>query len=262
VPRERDPPGISALDPEPDASAALLEQIFDLWVEPELQRRGVDMGRDGVRKALVVMAPGRRVDVLINEEAELVAHVRATRPIEAGEPITTQDFDHVEGIQPFEVDPDAGWICFARVGQQVIIAFDFRRNRARAGRLVERAREFARTARLAHANGLLGPSIEAAYGAAELAVVGQMLLIDDDPPRDHPKRKRWFVGWTELGNAPQAHSRALTALAKRRRAARYAETAIDMNDEKLREVLDVVDEMVEHAAAAVSPTGRGRQRAL
>lgn len=249
-----------AVDSEPDSSAALLEQTFDLWVEPELQRRGVDMGRDGVRKALVIMAPGRRVEILINDEAELVAHVRATRPIEAGEPITSRDFDKVEGISPFEVDPDAGWICFARVGQQVIIAFDFRRNRARAGRLVERAQEFARTARLAHANGLLGPSIEAAYGAAELAVVGQMLLIDDDPPRDHPKRKRWFAGWTELGNAPQAHSRALTALAKRRRAARYAETAINMNAEKLREVLDVVDEMVEHAATAVSPTGRRPQR--
>ncbi len=241
-----------ASEPDPDFSAGLLEQIFDLWVEPELQRRGVDMGRDGVRKALVVMAPGRRVETLINDEAELVAHVRATRPIEAGEAITTRDFDQVEGVRPFDVDPDAGWICFARLGPQVVIAFDFRRNRARAGRLVERAREFTRTARLAHADGLLGPSLEGAFAAAELAVVGQMLLMDDDPPRAHPKRKRWLVGWTELGNAPEAHSRALTALAKHRRAARYAETAINMNDEQLAEVLSVVDEMVEHAASAIS----------
>lgn len=238
--------------PDPDFSAALLEQIFDLWVEPELQRRGVDMGRDGVTKALVVMAPGGRVETLINDEAELVASVRATRPIEAGEPVSAGDFDEVEGVRPFDVDPDAGWICFAQLGPQVVIAFDFRRNRARAGRLVERAREFARAARLAHADGLLGPSLEAAYASAELAVVGQVLLMDDDPPRDHPKRKRWFVGWTELGNAPEAHSRALTALAKRRRAARYAETAINMNGGEVVEVLSVVDEMVEHAASAVS----------
>lgn len=241
-----------ASEREPDFSAALLEQVFDLWVEPELLRRGVIMGRDGVTKALVVMAPGSRVKTLINEEAELVARVRATRPIEAGEPVSTGDFDEVEGVRPFEVDPDAGWICFARLGPQVIIAFDVRRNRARARRLVERAREFAHAGRLAHSDGLVGPSLEAAYAAAELSVVGQMLLLDDDPPRDHPKRKRWFVGWTELGNAPEAHSRALTALAKYRRAARYAETAINMNDGELGEVLRVVDEMVEHAASATA----------
>lgn len=242
----------AASEADPEFSAALQEQIFDLWVEPELQRRGLDMDRDGVSKALVIMAPARPVETLINDEAELVAHVRATRPIEAGEAVTTADFDQIEGVRPFDVDPDAGWICFARLGPQVVIAFDFRRNRARAGRLVERAREFARAARLAHDDGLLGPSIEAAYAAAELAVVGQMLLIDDDPPRDHPKRKRWFVGWTELGNAPETHSRALTMLAKHRRTARYAERPIDMNDRQLAEVLTVVDEMVEHAASAIS----------
>jgi hypothetical protein len=93
---------------------------------------------------------------------------------------------------------------------------------------------------VAHADGLLGPSLEAAYAAAELAVV----------------RKRWFVGWTELGNAPEAHSRALIALAKQRRAARYAETAINLNAGQLAEVLSVVDEMVEHAASAISQRPR------
>jgi hypothetical protein len=31
-----------APEPDPEFSDALVEQIFDLWVEPELQRRGLD----------------------------------------------------------------------------------------------------------------------------------------------------------------------------------------------------------------------------
>lgn len=237
---------------DPEFSESLLEQIFSLWVEPELERRGQDLGRDGVSKALVVMAPGRRVETLINDEAELVAEVRVTRPVEAGEPVTTTDVDRVESVRPHDIDPNAGWICFARLGNEVVIAFDFRRNRARAGRLIQRAREFVHAARLARDASLLGPAIEAAFAAAELAVVGQMLLIDDDPPQAHPQRRRWFVGWTELGNAPDVHSRTLTTLAKHRRAARYADRAVRLDSERLAEVLSVVDEMIDHASSAIA----------
>ncbi len=237
---------------EPELSTSLLEQVFELWVEPELGRSGLQLDRDGVRQALVIMAPGRRVKTLINGEAELVATVRATGPIEAGAPVTTSAFDEIHHLRPHEVDPDAGWVCFVRIGSQVVIAFDFRRNRSRAGRLVERAREFSDAARLALSTGLLAPALENAFASAELAVVAQMLLIHEEAPSGHPARRRWFVGWTDLGNAPVTHSKALSTLAKQRRRARYAEGDPSMGPAAVEKLVDTVDEIIEHADSQVS----------
>ncbi len=147
------------------------------------------------------MAPGRPVQVLLEDEVSLVASVRATRAIAAGEPETPQDFDDLQDLQPAEIDPDAGWVCFARIAGRSCVAFDFRRNREKARRKLERAEEFLAQARAAIEGGRMAPGVDAAHAAAELAVTAEMLLIDD-PPRDHPARRRWFANWTKLGNAP------------------------------------------------------------
>lgn len=239
-------------EPDEDWGTGLLEQIFELWVEPELQRRGVDLDRAAVRKALVVMAPGRPVETLINDEAELVANVRATRAIEAGEEVTLDDFDEVRNVRPHAIDPDAGWIGFVRLGDKAYIAFDCRRNRARARCLLERANEFACVARSAAQAGHSAAAVENAYAAAELAVTAELLTIDDDPTKDHQARRRWFAGWTRLGNAPPDHGRALAALAKRRAAARYGEGSVKIRKPYLDQLVTTVEAMIAHAGARVA----------
>lgn len=248
-------------DPSFDKADRLLQQMFDLWVTPDLQRRGLDPTLTPITKALVVMAPERPVKTLINEEAGLIAEVRATRALAKGEAITLADFDEIHDLRPDGIDPNTGWVCFAQIGTDIIIAFDFRRNRERATGLIGRAKEFCRAARLSQSDGLVAPALDAAYAAAELAVIAQMLLHQDDPPRGHPERRRWFKGWSELGNAPAAHSRALSELSRHRRRARYAEGTIRLGHETVDVLLTTVEAMVEHAASRTSRLSNPRSDA-
>ena len=80
--------------------------------------------------------------MLLQDEVSLIASVRATRAIAEGEPVTLQDFDDLRDLQPAEIDPNAGWVCFARIGGRSYVAFDFRRNREKARRKLERVEEF------------------------------------------------------------------------------------------------------------------------
>lgn len=244
---EREAPEAGELEAGP-----LIEQIFELWVEPELERRGQEMARDEVTKVVVEFVPGQPIRVLLNDEAGITAQVRATREIKKGEPVTFADFDEINAIRPYEVGPDSGWVCFARIGDIQVVGFDFRRNRARAGKLLNLAQQYAATARDAQTGQRVGPAMENAFAAAELAVVAEMLVfIADDVPKDHEERRRWWSEWTGLGNAPSEHGRTLSYLAARRHEARYGEGSVRTREQHLERLLTNVEEMIEHARGAI-----------
>lgn len=225
----------------------LLEQIFELWLRPELEARGLDKRPEEVVRALVIFAPGQRPKVLIDAEAAMVVHGRTTRSIEADEPVTEADLEAIESLVPHDIDPDAGWIGFTLFRDAYTIAFDFRRNRARAARRIERAAEFLATARLAMENHLKAPAVENLYAAAELVVVAQMGTLEDKPPKSHEQRRRWFARWTRLGNAPSDHGRALADLARYRASARYTDGSLRVRDVHLGRLADQVADMVVYA---------------
>src|SRR5438067_1076215 len=121
----------------PAFGVGLLNSIFNVWVEPELKRRGLQLTRDEIVKVTIELDPSQPTPVIkLNDEAGIIASVRATRAIDAGEAITESDFDEVLAVQPAEIGPDSGWACFAVIKGQAVIAFDLRYNRSQARRLV------------------------------------------------------------------------------------------------------------------------------
>jgi HEPN domain-containing protein len=244
-------------------AAQLLAQIYELWVQPELDRRGLAIPPEQLTKALVVMTPGRPVTVLLDDEVELVAHVRATRAIAEGEPVTADDFDDLRALTPARIDPDAGWVCFARVAGNTYVAFDFRRNREKARRMLDRAEEFLAAARQAWEAGRKAVAVDSGYAAAELAVTAQMLLMQDSPVRDHQARRKWWSDWTKLGNAPTEQGRAFADLAARRGPARYADGSLRIRPAHLQHLLEVVEGTITHARSWVGepvPSRLGQRR--
>jgi hypothetical protein len=117
--------------PDAEMASTMIDQIFDLWVLPEIKARGLGLTREQVNKALIVMAPGLAPQVSINEEALLSAAMSAPGLVVPRQMVPI-DVEKVQFLRPVKVDPDAGWIAFARFGESTIVAFDFRRNRARA----------------------------------------------------------------------------------------------------------------------------------
>jgi len=242
-----------AQDRKDDFGSNVLEEMMSLWIEPELLRRDIDVDGFPLTKAVVVMTPGRPVEVRINDEVEWVAHLPARRVIEKGEEITTNDVDlsQLHWLRPAGLDDDVAWTGFVRIGDEVLISFDFRRNRARAGAMMLLARDFLATARLARNETLLRPAVENLYAAAELAVVAQMYLQDDYPTRSHLQRRRQWRKWTELGNAPEVHSRCLARLARARASARYAEGRLRIKNAEVEVLAEVVAEMIDLAEANI-----------
>lgn len=239
-------------EPLDEGEQRFVTQIFDLWIYPELVSRGLDLAATPIGKALVVFPPGSKPKVLINDEAPLVLRGKPTRTIERGEQVDISvDVSEIEAIWPHDIDKDSGWVCFARIGTVIWTAFDFRRNRQRARRLIDRAEDFLKAASWALEQNLLGPAVECGFAAAELSVTAQMLMHDDNPPRGHDlKRRRWH-SWTNLGNAPPEHSVALSDLASRRADARYKGKSPGSH-EHLGNLLEVVHEMVRLSRDAVT----------
>ena len=241
--------------PEPDFGQQVISQFDEIFWQPEIERRGGPGEVGPIHKALAILAPGEPTKVLFNDEFEAKVTIRTKRAIVEGEFVTPEDMDGAEDLEPMGVDPNAGWACIAVLPNgQAMLSFDFRRNRGRSGERVARAEEFAATARSALDAGRLGPALDNAFTAAELAVTAEALLLESNAPEDaprgrnpHGKRREWLKGWTELGNAPTSFSQTLGRLAQVRSRARYAEREIDISREEAAELVGAAEEMVAHS---------------
>lgn len=235
--------------PDAELGDRVFAQILELWVRPELEHRGLP-STSVLSKALVVFEPGKPILVAINDECEWIAAVKATGPIAKGERIRLDAAAIQHLVRPANIDGNAGWIGFLAIGGQVHVAFDFRRNRARARELLVRAREFQATARWALAQSYRGPSLEAAFAAAELAVSAHLLVFEDEMPRSHDEREKRWSSWTRLGNAPLTHAETLRELRRARDSARYAQSSLTVANDQATDLLEVVDEIIADAIAA------------
>ncbi len=241
-----------------DFNGAVLRNIYEVFLEPEVAARGGREVVGPIRKGVVLLEPGAGVRVLLNDEAEVVATVRATRAIAAGEEIREADFDLVQDLRPETVPEDAGWVALAVLpsGHQ-IVAFDFRRNRGKGRALLALAEDYLVSAQEAAYAGRSGPCLDLAHTCAELAVTAMMYLTDDEPLGSarsrHSRRLGWLRDFTRLGNAPVALHRAMSRLADVRLAARYGDPPLSLRGDEPDALLDAVAELVTHAQERVGP---------
>ncbi len=249
-------PTAEAADETPSTAMVTIEHMFEIWIEPELTRRGVTPADLQVRKALVVLKRDQPPVVLINAEFQLGVTVRATRDIAEGEDIYASDFDEVHSIKPVDIDDDAGWITFFAVPDgRLYLAFDFRYELGRSRGVLARADEFIASATDDLSSDRSGPAIDNALAAAELAVMVQMRthVAPDDPKNRHGSRYSWFEGWARLGNAQKEHARAIRRLEQLRGRARYADdSASGPRPGEVARLLRDVNELIEQTRVLIA----------
>lgn len=245
-------------DTSDEFDATVLRNIYEVFLAPEIEARGGPEAVGPIRRAVVLLEPASAVRVLLNDEADVVATVRATRAIAAGEEVAEEDFDSIESIRPRFVPHDAGWVVLTVLpsGKQVA-AFDFRRNRGRGRALLTLAREYLDSAIEAERAGRPGPCLDLAHTAAELAVTAMMYLTDDEPlgaaRSRHSRRLAWLGDFTRLGNAPSLLHAALTRLANVRSSARYGEPPLRLTEGEPASLVAAVKDLVGHATDRVGP---------
>ena len=243
--------------PDEDFGTNVLKSLSEVFLTPEIERRGGPEVVGPIRKAVVLLEPGVPARVLLNEQADVAASVRVTRAVEAGEELYDDDVDHVQDVRPLDVPEDAGWVALVALPDgNVVVGFDFRRNRGRGRQLLALAQEYCSVSHSAAAAGRSGPCLDLAHTAAELAVTAMMYLTDDDPlsgPANerHRRRTRWLRGFTSHGNAPTELHLAMARLSEVRPAARYGSPPLDIADDERDALVDAVARLVDHAAARV-----------
>jgi hypothetical protein len=243
--------------PDPKISNTLYDQMWELWVGPAVEEHGSDLTPDTLRKVVVELPPGGPVSVRLNDEAAIEASFTSTRPIEAGEDVYLEDIAELHGVKPIGLGENSGWICFFRMPDgRTSIAFDFTYNRARARMLLDRSAEFLVTAQEKAETSSLAVCLDSAFSAAELAVQVEMLVMQQETD-NHKVRGKWLAGWSENGNSPKEHANTLWQLADLRKRARYGSDPVNLKPGQLSKLLDVVEDMLEHAKARVEPPGQG-----
>jgi uncharacterized protein (UPF0332 family) len=235
---------LNALD-----AADLLKQIQELWIAPECAKRGLALA--DVSAAVVVMPPEGVPSIRLNAEASWIASVRARRAISAGEHISDEDADFQTAVveRPADVHADDGWVGYVTIGTTTHVCFDLRRFRGRSQELLDLATQYLELARGAAERRFLGPAVENAYAAAELAVRALMMVYGRDLTGHRP-RQNAMRAWATLGNSPMAHSQALDRLAAARGASRYGDCPLDVHAEEVSELLSSVEGMVHSAQRA------------
>ncbi|MBU8867857.1 hypothetical protein [Paenarthrobacter aromaticivorans] len=192
----------------------LAEQIFTLWVDLELERRGLPVDRSTINKVLVTFSssPEQSPVISINEEVKLKANVRLNRDLQPGEEVAVSSVDEIEGIEPVGVDPNSGWIAaYVLPNGEVIIQFDYRYNKEEAGRSLALAREYLTAAQAGLAE-LPRPAMDNLYSAAELSVHALMLIEPNPTTKKHWVRADWHNNSAKLQNVPSHHPGILKRL--------------------------------------------------
>ena len=245
--------------PARDASVGrvVLAELARLFWEPEIERRGGVEATGPVRRALVVLEPDQPDAISLNEEAELVMTLVSPHPIEEGEDVTASDVSIIATLEPADASPDADWAAVAFIpGHGWFIAFDLRRHRGRGDDLLGLGDQYAEAADAALAEQLLGPAVENAHAAAELAVTALMYLADDNPlgkvGAQHRFRQGWVADWATLGNAPAEFSATVAALASERSRARHRDGPVLLSPSDVAVLLRSVRGMLAHARARVA----------
>jgi HEPN domain len=221
----------------------LVDHVFELWVSPEVQRRGLTLHRADIRQVLVELEPGKAPRIFLNEEVQLTGNSIAKRDITEGEELTVEDIEQVTELRPLSVGPNSGWLVFMRLGFRELISFDFRYNKAKVSITLNRAREFLMAAK-AESSRSAAVAIDLAFSAAELAVQSQMMSLQSDIG-NHKGRREWLAGWTRNDNAPRKYADLLYNLADLRSSARYGEGLLRVSPDRLRHIMKTIEGMIE-----------------
>jgi hypothetical protein len=235
---------------DPAFVSNVIGELHRIWIDAEVAARGDSTPAD-IAQALIVMprVEGGDVEVRLNDEVDFVAVAgEEGQVVGAAEVYVGQ----VTSLWPTDVHPDAAWSCFVTAQEGRIVVFDFRRNREAVGALIERARQFWRSAELnlGHKD-QLPPAVEDLHAAAELAILVMALLEGWQQPRSQGQRHRgrhdWLKGQVQYGDTPAEYLTSFDRLAEERNVARYAERPLAIDQDEGQQLLSTVERMIEEA---------------
>ncbi|MFD9678707.1 MULTISPECIES: HEPN domain-containing protein [Rhodococcus] len=217
----------------------VISNMFEIFVAPEVRRRGLSIAPRSVDQFLAELPSGdRSVEVRLGDEARMAVTLAKAE----------DGLQYLDRIEPMEgeVHSDSGWVCYFRAENGAgILGFDFRRNLEQARKLLTKAEGFLAVA-VSSGNDTLSPAIDLLYSSAELTVQALMLL-QSDTNQSHKHRREWLRRWTAAQNSPADHAQVLDNLASLRAPARYEPNEPKLKPGRFQRIVSTVQEMIDVA---------------
>jgi hypothetical protein len=200
--------------------------MFQIAFSPEIQRRleAGQLSDDFQLIAAQMIQPEATPAIIrLNSEVRGVTLIRATRPIEKGEPVLVSDMRDLVEFDVEEAELDCGHFTVFWYGTGWTGTFDFRSGRARCAQMVESARQFLSVARFAADNGHARPSIDTLFSACELLSRAQLILSRSPAAKAkrHGSVSSAINAWGRLGNIDEEFLKLYNRMAQARTPARY-----------------------------------------
>ncbi len=229
-----------------------LQQVFELWVMPEVQRRqsaGELPPTFQLWSAQVVFEVDAPVKVRLNKEVRTMMKVRATRAVAKGEAVDMSDFSEIVSIELTENDPNAGHITIIAHQGTWYLTWDTRYNAQRIATAIATATEFVESAEdnLKAAPPRFRPFTENLFSAVELLAKAVLLQLPDKKflsSKTHGIIKSSFNQWSNLGNIEPDFATLLNELKSMRAGARYSLNAWELPVEKAQSLLVRTEKML------------------
>ena len=241
----------------------LLSQAFELWFNPELDRRsaaGELPEGFALYAAQVLFPPEGPYEVRFNEEMGGIMLVIAQRAVEKGEQVTLADLAQVQRYELDDPDMDCGHLTIIRRGEGWLIDFNFLSGRAKAADMLRLAEQYHAAAVSCVDQDLEGPAVDNLFSACELTAKAELILHRSAAAKgkSHDPVKSAINAWGRSGNIDPAFVDTFNLMGHRRADARYkgAEAAAGLMP--TRDHLDIVHTVIERGKWRV---GRATDRA-
>lgn len=161
----------------------LLKQCFELWINPEIERRKTEdiLGQDfRLKVAQIIFCLGHKPIIRLNKEAKVLVSAKLKRTVKKGELIYDSDVEHIKGLQLTDEEKDFGHITTVLFRGSWIIGFSFIYDASKSKELLEIGQTYLSSAQKDFHDKNYRPMIESLSIAAENFAKARLYLLPDD----------------------------------------------------------------------------------
>ena len=206
----------------PDFGNAVMRHALDLWILPEMRRRGLAEAVP-IQAQILFGADGPPLVRLGEEVRGDLEVTMSRRPLPGTEINVASEPESIDALKlVYPEDADQGHITILLHRGRYVVLFDLRRNGGHARDLVRLTEAFLQTAEFANSQGLIGPMIDNLYSCCELLAKARIVRYPgEDKKQGHPGIKRKFRTGLAWSSPPDDFAKLFEELDTKRPAARY-----------------------------------------
>ncbi len=234
-----------------------LQQIFKLWIDPEIERRKDD-GRIPpefvLNQAQVIFDINKPPSVRLNDEVKCVMRAVVKNPVQFGDVIGVNKFHRITNIELTEDDKDSGHVTIIILPESIFISANFIYNSSKVETTLNSAEKFLDSARASMVSKLPRPFVENSFASSELTSKAFLIMMPDKKAlqaKSHGYISSSINMHRKLGNIDEEFCDNFNWLGQMREKARYSYEQFDIEWERAEKAILVIEEILKTVRARI-----------